>query len=116
MDLSQFFEYSFERPKITRVEDIFNKLRGWDYVPTPKCIQLTFGCSYNTASEVFKSVIQEEATRTKGWRNNPRIFEHIRERVCRTRSVFKKHLLRHHAEQVFKEIALRLPPVRRREF
>ncbi len=116
MDLTNFFEYSYEKPKQIKAEQIFNRVRGWDYVPAPKCIQETFNCSYNTAIKVFNSIIEQECLKTHGWEGNIRVFEYIRERVCRTRSVFKKHLLRHHAEQVFKEIALRLPPVRRREF
>jgi len=96
--------------------EIYRTVKKWDYIPTPQCLMDTFNLSYSAAWNIFNSLLEEEARRTHGWKNNERIFRYIQERVAHTRSVLKKHLLQKHAEQVLSELKTWFPPIRRRPF
>ena len=95
---------------------VLNQVKKWDYIPTPLCIQETFGLSHGTSCKVFDTLINEECKKTKGWQQNIKVFEYIRKKVVFSRSRFEKYLLKKQAQKILRDIGFRLPPVRRREF
>ena len=114
-NLTKFFEYSYEKPKQVKAEQIFNKVRAWDYVPSPKCIELTFHCSHNTAVKVFNSILESEARKSKGnWQHNQKIYWYIKGRIDKVRSL--RILNQKLAQQAIAGLRNWFPPIRRRPF
>ncbi|RLJ09714.1 MAG: hypothetical protein DRP15_02710 [Candidatus Aenigmatarchaeota archaeon] len=112
-DLTKFFEYSYEKPKQVKAEQIFNKVRAWDYVPSPKCIQMTFHCSHNTAVKVFNSLLFQEAKKGN-WQYNEKIVFYIKDRIDKIRSL--RLLNQKLAQQLLAGLRNWFPPIRRRQF
>jgi len=113
-DLTQYFEYSYEvqSDRVSKAAKILQQVQSWDYVPTPKCIKETFNCSYNTAKEIFESLLERECRTNKGI--SERVFYYIHTKIVHTRSRFR----RFHEEEAVKRLLMSLktwfPPIRRK--
>jgi len=112
LDLSMWLTPKESTVKSAR---ILQKIKGWDYVPSPRCIEETFNVSRHTAVKIFNSLLLQEARKSKrNWQYNEKIFFYIKDRIDKIRSL--RLLNQKLAQQAIAGLRNWFPPIRRKPF